>query len=82
MGDKIVRLAAKLGERQFSMDSRMMMADKGEAMMDGSFPIPDVMSLKRAIKAVGRSKDPAAAKAHIQKRAKALGATDLIPDGW
>lgn len=82
MGQKVLELAAKLGEREFSTQSRKKLASKGEAMPDGSFPIPDVMSLKRAIKAIGRAKDPEAVKAHIKRRAKALGATDLIPDDW
>jgi hypothetical protein len=47
-----------------------------------SFPIPDVEHLKKAIRAVGRAKDPAKAKAHIKSRAKALKKTELIPDSW
>ena len=51
-------------------------------MPDGSFPIANVQDLKNAIKSVGRSKNPAAAKAHIKKRAKALGNTKLLPEDW
>lgn len=51
-------------------------------MEDGSFPIHDVEDLKRAIKAYGRAKDKAATKKHIIKRARALKATDLIPEDW
>ena len=51
-------------------------------MPDGSFPIANVKDLKNAIKSVGRSKNPAAAKAHIKKRARALGNTKLLPEDW
>lgn len=51
-------------------------------MDDGSFPIPDVDHLKRAIKAHGRSKHPLKVRQHIVKHAKRLGRTDLIPEGW
>jgi hypothetical protein len=57
-------------------------AKKGYSLPDGSFPIPDVAHLKKAIKAVGRAKNQSAAKKHIAKRAKALNRKDLIPDNW
>lgn len=62
--------------------SREVASEKGEALPDGSFPIHDTEDLKRAIKAYGRAKDKAKAKAHIKKRARALKATDLLPDDW
>lgn len=52
------------------------------AMPDGAYPIPTVAALKRAIRAIGRAKDPAAVKRHIIARARALGAGELIPPGW
>jgi hypothetical protein len=51
-------------------------------MPDGSFPIADEEDLHNAIQAIGRAKDPEAAKAHIKKRARALGKEALIPEGW
>ena len=57
-------------------------AKKGYSLPDGSFPIPDVNHLKKAIKAHGRAKDKAKAKKHIMKRARALKRADLIPDAW
>ena len=51
-------------------------------MDDGSYPIHDKADLKRAIQAYGRAKDKAATKRHIIKRARALGATDMLPEGW
>lgn len=51
---------------------------------DGSFPIPDVAHLKKAIKAFGRANPSkrGKVKAHIKSRARALGREDLIPDDW
>ena len=62
--------------------SRKMAAKKGHAMKDGSFPINDAEDLKKAVRAIGRAKDQAAARRHIKKRARALKRTDLIPDEW
>ena len=71
-----------LNERKFSEEKREELADKGEALPDGSFPIANVKDLKNAIKAHGRAKDIEKAKRHIKKRAKALGQEDLIPAEW
>jgi len=60
----------------------MSLARQGLAQPDGSFPIPDVDHLKRAIRAYGRSSDPTATRAWIVKRADALGRRDLIPAHW
>jgi len=38
--------------------------------------------LENAVKAYGRAKNKAAAKQHIMKRAKALGAESVIPSNW
>lgn len=73
---------AKLNERDFSQDRRDKLADSGKAMPDGSFPIVNREDLKNAIGLWGNSKDPAAAKAHIIKRARALGAMDMLPENW
>jgi hypothetical protein len=68
--------------KDYPAKKRRDMADKGHALPDGSFPIKDKEDLLNAIRMVGRAKDPASAKAHIKKRAKALGLTSLIPDNW
>jgi ATP-dependent Clp endopeptidase proteolytic subunit ClpP len=68
--------------RDFSTDERQRLAKSGEAMPDGSFPIVTRQDLENAIHAIGRASNPDAAKAHIKKRAKALGLTDLIPEEW
>ena len=64
----------------YSDEERKKLADKGFALSDGSFPIKDLKDLKNAIQAYGRAKDQARAAKFIVKRAKALGAEDLIPD--
>lgn len=72
-----------IGEkRNYSKAQREEMAKKGEARPDGSYPIADVADLKNAIQAWGRGGATAADKAHIKKRARALGATDQLPENW
>lgn len=69
-------------KRAYSEESRMEMAKRGTALPDGSYPIADEADLRNAIQAYGRAKDKEAAKAHIIKRAMALGKEDLIPENW
>jgi hypothetical protein len=69
-------------KREYTDDTRQDYAESGLAMEDGSYPIRDVGDLKNAIQAFGRSKNPDATKKHIKKRARSLGATDLLPDNW
>ena len=69
-------------KRDYSDAERADMADAGQAMPGGGFPIKTVADLKNAIQAFGRAKDPAAAKTHIKTRAAALGREDLIPENW
>lgn len=69
-------------KRAFTDEKRKALADSGAALPDGSFPIEDKADLENAIRAFGRAKDKAAAKAHITTRAKALGSSDLIPESW
>lgn len=69
-------------KRKFTPGQRDKAASVGAAMPDGSFPIKNEQDLRNAIQAVGRAKDSDAAKRHIIKRARALGLTNLLPDGW
>lgn len=69
-------------KREFSSEQRKDDAKSGAAMKDGSYPIENKADLENAIKAFGRSKNKAATKRHIVRRAKALGATDMLPKGW
>lgn len=61
----------------FNAAQRRSYAKRGIAMPDGSFPIPDKAFLRKAIMTVGRAHPSkrAAVKAHIRKRAAALGVT-------
>lgn len=70
------------GRKDYSADDRKKLAKSGHAMPDGSFPIEDEDDLHNAVKLAGNASNPAAAKAHIKKRAKAMGKTDAIPDTW
>lgn len=64
--------------------ARREMASNGQAMPDGSFPIKSRRDVLNAIHAIGRAAPGrrAAVKAHIIRRAKALGAPRLIPPSW
>lgn len=69
-------------KRAFTDKKRKALAESGAAMPGGEFPIETKGDLENAIRAFGRAKDKAATKAHIISRAKALGASNLIPDSW
>lgn len=76
------------GEEIFKADftemQRHQMVKTGEALPSGSYPIPNRDYLQRAIRAVGRGKNNthAVIRKHIVERARALGATDLLPISW
>jgi len=70
----------KLEEREFSEEERKELAKKGLALPNGSFPIVNVDDLKNAILSFGLAKNKSEAAKFIAKRAKALGADDLLPD--
>jgi hypothetical protein len=78
----LILAQSKDSARDFSTEEREKLAKKGQAMPDGSYPIATVGDLRNAIQAFGRAKNASAVKQHIIKRAKALGKTDLLPDGW
>lgn len=44
-----------MGERVFSEEQRADLANKGHALPDGSYPMPDCDAVKRAHKAYGRA---------------------------
>lgn len=81
------REIAELGEfgqkRTFTQSERDAAASAGHAMDDGSYPIKDVQDLRNAIRAVGRGgANHNAIRQHIMRRARALNASNLIPDNW
>lgn len=82
----IDHLTLKLAAQAISQEQRDEWQAKGFTLSkdDNSFPIPDVGFLKRAIASFGRAPKgkQAAVKAHIIRRAKALKATAMLPDGW
>lgn len=74
--------ANNLNKRDFSDKERAQLADSGAALPDGSYPIKTTSDLENAIQAFGRAKDPGKVKAHIIRRARALGATNKLPEDW
>jgi len=72
----------ELEKRDYSPKQRRAMAARGQALPDGSFPIANVNDLRNAIQSVGRAANYEKAKAHIARRARALGRTDLLPEDW
>jgi hypothetical protein len=86
---RVASLKAKVGEAKtefglISRDERMKLAEKGEALPDGSYPIRNVEDLKNAIQSYGRSKesDRAKVRKHIEKRARGLNVRHLVPEEW
>jgi len=67
-----------------SRRERKDLAEKGQALSDGSFPIRNEEDLKNAISSYGRSKkgDRAKVRRHIIKRARQLNKGKMIPDNW
>ncbi len=83
LGDELLAVEAELRtKRLHPPEDRARLAASGSALPDGSFPIANEEDLKNAIQAFGRAKDKAKAKAHIIKRARAMGLTRLLPDKW
>lgn len=72
--------AKKQGSKSPTSSSRKQLSKQGAAMPDGSFPTPNKDFLKRAIRSIGRAPEEKrpALKAYLRKRARALGATDLL----
>lgn len=70
------------GAKEFSPRKREKMASKGTALPDGSYPIDSKRDLANAISSYGRAKNPEIVKRWIKKRAKALGACDMLPKEW
>lgn len=69
-------------KRAVATEERERLADRGAALPDGSYPIANKGDLRNAIQAYGRAKNKAATKAHIIRRARALGASDMLPADW
>jgi hypothetical protein len=84
--DHLLAHHIEMEAREFSEGKRKSLAKSGDAMPGGGFPIVNRGDLANAKRAIGRAKNPAAARAHIDERAKALGAkpigaqTEFAPD--
>lgn len=69
--------------RAYSAEERRRGAREGWAMSDGSYPIRTPQDVSNAVRLWRSSNhDDAKVKAWIRKRAKAIGATDRLPDDW
>ena len=67
----------------FSHKERKDLAERGEAMPNGKYPIRNSQDLKDAIRLVGASDMPEnKVKAWIKKRAKELGLESELPKDW
>jgi hypothetical protein len=64
---------SEIGKDDRFFSEKFRRTKKAHAMSGGSFPIPDKDALDRAKQSVGRAKDKAAARAHINAQAKRLG---------
>ncbi|HEX4395173.1 MAG TPA: hypothetical protein VH084_27115, partial [Mycobacterium sp.] len=76
-----------LAKGKYSAEQLRSMLAAGKAMKnpqgEPSYPIGDKEDLSNAIHAVGRgSGSHDSIRAYIKRRAKALGASDMIPDSW
>jgi hypothetical protein len=77
-----IREPVAVEKRTYSASQRETMAESGEAMSDGGYPIRDIADLRNAVQAYGRAADKAATKAHIIRRARALNAESELPEEW
>lgn len=71
-----------LGKQGPSRAVRERLAETGEALPDGSFPIRNRGDLRNAIQAFGRARQEDRRKVanHIRRRARALDAAEMLPD--
>lgn len=69
-------------KRDYSASARRRMASEGQAMPDGSYPIANRTDLMNAIRSWGRGGSDPKVKEHIKRRARSLGASDMIPENW
>lgn len=80
--EQLLNGAESLEKADFTEEQRDKLAKKKEALPDGSFPIRNKSDLKNTIRLAGNAKNPERARRWIKRRAKTLGAEDMIPDTW
>ncbi len=76
---EVIAVTARFENRKFGSEEREKLGKEKKALPDGSFPIVTRQDLRNAIQAFGRAKSKAPVAKHIKARARALGATDLLP---
>jgi hypothetical protein len=69
-------------KKDYNTLERRRMAEMGQAMPDGSFPIKTRTDLANAIQSVGRAANYEAAKKHIIRRARTLNMVNMLPEDW
>lgn len=69
-------------KKDYNASERRRMAEMGQAMPDGSFPIKTRQDLSNAIQSVGRASNYEAAKRHIIRRARVMGMISMLPEDW
>lgn len=81
MGDLSLPLVIR---KDYSPEKRAEFSKSGIALPDGSYPIADKADLRDAIQSFGRApaSKQAQVRAHITKRAKALGAQESVSSEW
>jgi hypothetical protein len=67
---------------ELDAEQRRKLAERGEALSDGSFPIRNKADLSDAVQSYGRAKDKAEAKRWIKRRARELDAENELPEDW
>ena len=78
-----VQTEESIYKRTFSAERRRELASMGNALPDGSYPIENRSDLGNAIALCQSGHgNVSAAKRLIMRRAKALGAEDMLPDDW
>lgn len=79
--DKAAQVPAEalLMKADFTAEQRKQLAADGKAMSDGGYPIRNRADLENAIQSYGRAANKAAVSKWIKRRAKELGAEDLLP---
>lgn len=81
--DEVSKAYDEMCKESVTEDQRRAWAKQGIAMPNGSYYIRNRSDLDNAIHAIGRGKGShAAIRAHITARARALGATSMLPDSW
>jgi hypothetical protein len=78
--EKAVLEAREFEKKNFSDDKRQELADKGQAMSDGSYPIESQKDLDDAVNDYNRTGQSPAVKSHIESVASKLGLE--LPSTW